>query len=167
MKSRVLAVFCLVLVVALGGQVFAQTQMTVTGSIYMSDTPKFMPIDKDHALIMADNQMGIFVADSGKGPFNNLSSHTVWIDYHDTAKDHWLGLTTFTDKDGDTMIFEIRDGGAPNMGTGKIIGATGKFTGMEGTANWTLQDLKSWPEGTRRTISFHNVWKLTLKKPLE
>ena len=102
----------------------------------------------------------------GKGPFNNLSGHTVWIDDYDTGKDHFYGFTTFGDKDGDKIFCEDQEGSAPNTGKAKLLWGSGKFAGIEGTTDLAYQDLKSWPDGTRRTIT-RAVWKVTLKKPLQ
>jgi hypothetical protein len=166
MKWRVVAVVCLFLALGLGGQIFAQTQATVTGNGYWTDTIKFMPIDKDHAIVMADDQMGVFVTDSGKGPFNNLSGHCVWLDSSAAGKDHWYGFTVFTYNDGDKIFWEIHEGSAQNTARGKILWGSGKFEGIEGTSDYAFQVAKSWPDGTRPMIIPHGVWKLTLKKPL-
>lgn len=166
MRYSLVLALGLALVLSLGGQAFAQTQMTVTGNGYWTDTIKFMPIDKDHAIVMADDQMGIFVTDSGKGPFNNLSGHCVWLDSSAAGKDHWYGFTVFTDNDGDKIFWEIHEGGAQNTARGKILWGSGKFEGIEGTSDYAYQVAKSWPDGTRLMIIPHGVWKLTLKKPL-
>ncbi len=166
MKWRVAAVFCLVLVVALGGQAFAQTQMTSTGTNYGSTTWKVMPVDQDH-LVFIGEQVGVRVDDSGKGPFNNTATHIAMILYMEKGVFHTRGYETHVDKDGDKIVWEIWDFPAgTNKGKGKILYATGKFAGMQGTVDYVLQPTpKDFPEGTSRTIC-QEVWKLTLKNPL-
>ena len=167
MKYRLVSALSLILALHLEGQVFAQTQMTLTVTNYTHDAYKAMPIDKDH-MVLTLEQFGVQLAESGKGPFNNLSSHGALIAYADKGERHFHGYYTYVDKDGDNIMWEIWDfpSGTPDRGAGKIIGGTGKFTGMEGTAeNIVIQHLKSWPDGTGRSIA-NMVWKLTLKNPL-
>jgi hypothetical protein len=60
---------------------------------------------------------------------------------------------TWTDKDGDKLIWELLDTppGASSS-PGRIIEGTGKYVGWEGTMEYTLQYPKSFPEGTMRGI---------------
>ncbi len=166
MKWRVAAIFCLVLVVALGGQAFGQTQVTSTGTNYGSTTWKVMPIDQDHMVFIGE-QVGVRVDDTGKGPFHNMATHIAMIMYMEKGEFVYHGYETHADKDGDKVIWEIWDFPAgTNRGKGKIIGATGKFEGMEGTMDFVLQPTpKGFPEGTTRTIC-QEVMKLTLKNPM-
>jgi len=165
MKLRVAAVFCLVLAVALGGPVFSQTQMTFNGTNYASSTFKAMPLDQGHVVLIGE-QLGIEVNESGKGPFNNLSTHFALTMYMDEKGGHYHGYGTYADKDGDKMVWEIWDFPAgSNKGKGKLLAATGKFAGMEGTADFSNEYPKGWPESTNRLIC-HEAFKLTLKNPL-
>jgi hypothetical protein len=165
MKWQFAAVFCLALFVGLGGQAFAQTQMTSTGTNYGSSEMKTMPIDQQHVVLIGE-QVGVRVDDSGKGPFNNLASHIAMIMYVDKGAFRYHGYETHVDKDGNSMIWEIWDLPGTNKGKGKLIGTTGKFAGMEGTVDFVLQPTpKGFPEGTSRTIC-QEVWKLALKNPL-
>ena len=156
----------LVLTLGLGGQVFAQTQMTDSGTNYGSAMPKAMPIDQDHIVIIWE-QMGVRVDDSGKGPFNNMATHLAMIMLIGKGVEQDHGYMTQSDKDGDKVVWEI--GAFPigtNMGKGKVIGATGKFEGMEGTMDYVLEPTpKTVPSESGRTIA-HEVIRYTLKKPL-
>ena len=165
MKWRI-ASFCMVLAVALVGQAFAQNQMTSTGINYGSSTFQISQIDQEH-MVGTGEQLGIRVDDTGKGPFHLLSTDIRMIMYIDKAGVRYRGFETHMDKDGDKVIWEIWDFPAgSNKGKGKIIGATGKFTGMEGTMDFELQNPpKGFPEGTTRTIC-KEFMKVTLKAPL-
>ncbi len=165
MKWRVVAVLCLALTLCVGGQVFAQIQVTVTGNMYLTDSPKFVPIDKEHAMVFADNEAGVYVTENGKGSFNNLAVRCIWLDSHDPGKEHWYGFSSTTDKDGDTIFWELHEGSSPQSGKAKILWGSGKFEGIEGTTDY-IQVEKSLPDGTRLVIIPNQVWKLTLKKPL-
>jgi hypothetical protein len=165
MKFTLVLVLGLVLTLSLGGQVFAQTQMTFKGTNYASSTFKATPVDQGRVVLIGE-QLGIEANETGKGPFNNLSTHFALIIYFDDKGGHFHGYGTYADKDGDKMIWEIWDFpvGADG-GKGKLIGATGKFAGMEGTADFVNEHPKAWPESTNRLIC-HEVFKVTLKNPL-
>ncbi len=167
MRHLLACVLGLALMLSLGWQVSADTQMTVTVTNYTHDAYKAMPIDKDHVVLTLE-QFGVQLTENENSPFNNLSSHGALIVYAGKGERHFHGYYTYVDKDGDNIVWEIWyfPSGTPDRGAGKIIGATGKYTGMEGTAeNIVIQHLKSWPAGSGRSIA-KMVWKLTLKNPL-
>ena len=165
MKYPSIVVLSLALALSLGGQISAQTQVTVTGNMYLTDNMKFLPIDKDHAMIFANDQAGVYVTNNGKGSFNNLAVRCIWIASHEPGRDHWYGFATTTDSDGDNIFWELHEGTAPHSGIAKIVWGSGKFEGIEGTTEYT-QIEKMLPDGTRLTMMPNQVWKLTLKKPL-
>ena len=168
MKQLAACVLGLALTLSFGGQVLADTQLTLNVANYTHDAYKAMPIDKDHVVLTLE-QFGVQLAENENSPFNNLSSHGALIVYASKGERHFPGYYTYVDKDGDNIVWEIWDfpSGIPDKGAGKIIGATGKYTGMEGTAeNIVIQHLKSLPGGSGRSIA-KMVWKLTLKNPLE
>jgi hypothetical protein len=156
-----LALIFLILAFCTGG--FADIQMTSSGNNYASFTAKVFPIDKDRLVITVE-QLGIRIEDSGKGPFNNMATHLVLVQYVDKGVPRFHGYITNMDKDGDKIVWEIWDAGE-NKGKGKIIGATGKFEGMEGTVDFMTIQIKGFPEDTGRLIC-HDIWKVTLKNPL-
>jgi len=156
----------LTLALAFGGQAFAQIQMTSTGTNYGSDASTFSPIDQEHWVATTD-QMGVRVDDSGKGPFHLISTDIRLLLFGDKSGVHYHGYYTMADKDGDKLMWEIWDFPAGSRtGKGKVIGATGKFSGIEGTMDYELMPTpKGFPWGTGRTIA-KEVVKLTLKNPL-
>jgi hypothetical protein len=52
------------------------------------------------------------------------------------------GYFTVTDKNGDKLLWELPEAGAkpsppnPVKGTVKVVGGTGKFTGIQGSMEW-------------------------------
>lgn len=75
---------------------------------------------------------------------------------------------TLADKDGDKMVWELWDTPAagPGKGTGKIVAASGKFVGMEGTIETQTVGLTGFKDsGTRYAIGYCTE-KLTFKAPL-
>jgi hypothetical protein len=59
----------------------------------------------------------------------------------------------WTDKDGGKVIWELTadPSGGPS-GTARLLDGTGKYTGWQGTMEYTLQFPKPFPEGTARGI---------------
>ncbi len=164
MSRRVLIAFCLVLALLVaGGQAFSQTRLTLKATDYVSDVWKALPVDKDHVFLIGE-EMGIQTSDNPA--FNDISCHFSTVVYIEKGVVHFHGYGVYADKDGDTMLIEFWDNPTVvNGGKGKVIGATGKFAGMEGTCDYVSEYPKAWPEGTGRLIS-HDTWNLTLKKPL-
>ena len=165
MKNLLVSVLCLAMALSLGGQVFAQTQMTSVGINYGSNVTRIFPIDQDH---WAGTQeiTGIRLDDSGKGPFHQMTTHIVLILYGDKSGVRLHGYSTFMDKDGDKFMAELWEASMTSpKGKGKVLGGTGKFAGIEGTVDYEVSNPKGFPEGTDRTIC-REVWKLTLKAPL-
>src|SRR6516162_3359702 len=59
----------------------------------------------------------------------------------------------WTDKDGDKVIWELTDDASgKSSGTARLIDGTGKYSGWQGTMEYTLQFPKPFPEGTARGI---------------
>jgi hypothetical protein len=108
MKYSLAIVFALVLALSLGGQVFAQTQMTVMGIKYDAGTPELSVIDQDHWVAIADLKGVKIDTTTGKGPLNNMASDTKLVLYGDKTGVHYLGYLTFSDKDGDKIVVEAR-----------------------------------------------------------
>jgi len=164
--KRWVSVLLIVLFVSTGATAFAQTQATVNGINYGSSSLKAMVVDQDHMILIGE-QVGVQIETSGKGPFNNMSTHIALIMWVDKGAYHYHGYETHMDKGGDKFVAEIWDFPAgSNKGQGKIIAATGKFAGMEGTLDFVLlAPPPGFPEGTTRTVA-QETWKLTLKNPL-
>ena len=155
----------LVLAFTWGGEGLSQTQkeMTLTGTNIGGATFKTVGLDQDHSVMQVEF-MGVRVDESGGGPFHEISTHVVAIGYVDKGVLTFKGIETHADKDGDKVIWEIAQspGAARGTGTGKIIGATGKFTGWQGTMEYATKVPKGFPDGTNRWICWE-VMKITTK----
>jgi len=73
------------------------------------------------------------------------------------------------DKDGDQYIVELTEEAAPQTGpisgTGKIIGGTGKFTGIQGGIEYTRTNLRPVADGTHQAVSkFKGSYKIVEPK---
>jgi len=153
-KCLLILVLSLVLAVIWGGEGFAQTkkEMTFSGTHYWSSMPKAFQIDPDR-LIRYPELLGVRVNDSGDGPFHGASVHIVAVAYSSKGYNGFRGYETWIDKDGDKLIWELMDTppGASSS-PGRLIEGTGKYTGWQGTMEYTLQYPKSFPQGTIRGI---------------
>jgi hypothetical protein len=153
-KSLLISVLSLIAVIAWGGEGIAQTkkEMTFSGTHYWSSTGKVFQIDPDR-LIMDSELMGVRVNDSGDGLFHGASVHIVGVAYRTKGYYGFRGYETWTDKDGDKLIWELLDTppGAASS-SARLIEGTGKYVGWQGSIEYTLQYPKSFPEGTRRGI---------------
>ena len=166
MKRLFVIASCAAVILALGGAASAQTQTTTSGTNYASLIMHVSPIDKDHWVATGDQQ-GIRTDDTGKGPFHMMSTDIQFTFYGDASGMRYHGFETHTDKDGDKIIWDMWDmGPGSNKGKGKIVGATGKFAGAEGTMDFDLLNPpRGFPEGTFRTVC-HERETITLRNPL-
>jgi len=139
------------------GRTLAQTKIVSSGVNYGTVvTLKGAPLDQEH-WVGSQELTGIRLDDTGKGPLHNLATYINIIVFVDKGVVQTRGYETHTDKDGDKVVWEISavdDPQHPGMqnGTGRILAATGKFAGMEGTMTFVVQVMKGFPDGTFRTI---------------
>jgi len=164
MNRKLMIPLCLLVALLAGGQVFAQTHLTFKGINYASTALKTMPVDKDH-IVLVGEQLGLEV--NNQPAFNNMSTHfSIIVYFNKDTGWHFHGYGVYGDKDGDTMMWEIWDSpSGADGGKGKLIGATGKFAGMEGTCDFVNEHPRGWPESTGRLVCRED-WNLTLKNPL-
>lgn len=149
-----IAFLSFILTVTWGSESFAQAkkEIELSGTHYWSSTPKVFRIDQDK-IIMESELLGIRVNDSNDGPFHGASVHIVGVSYRGKGYFGFRGYETWTDKDGDKLIWELLDTPpGSSKSPARILGGTGKYTGWEGTMEYTLQFPKPFPEGTSRGI---------------
>jgi hypothetical protein len=146
-------------VIPSGGEGFAQTkkEMNFSGTHYFSGTPKVFKLGPDQS-IMQMELLGVRVNDSGDGPFHGASVQIVSVAYRSKEYNGYRGYVTWTDKDGDKVIGELLDT-PPGVSSSpaRIIAGTGKYTGWQGTVEYTVQYLRAFPEGTSRGICREKV----------
>jgi hypothetical protein len=153
-KCLLILVLSLVLAITWGGEGFAQTkkEMTISGTHYWSSTPKAVQVDPERSISYLE-LFGVRVNDSGDGPFHGASVHIATVSYRSKGYNGFRGYETWIDKDGDKVIWELMDtpSGASSS-PGRLIEGTGKYSGWQGTMEYTLQYPKSFPQGTIRGI---------------
>ena len=141
---------------------------TISGTVNYAGTHKIIPLDKDRAVMVYDN-MGVRLEESGQGPFHGLSTHNIGIAYYEKGVGRLRGYMIHMDKDGDQYLVELTEEAAPMTGpingTGKIIGGTGKFTGIEGGIEYTRTGLRPVADGTHQAVSkFKGSYKIVEPK---
>ena len=133
----------------------ATKEINFSGTHYWSGTPKVFQIDPDRSVLEMEI-FGVRVNDSGDGPFNGASVYIAVLHCQNKGPVDPVrsrNYEVWTDKDGDKVIWELTDdsSGGPS-GTARLIDGTGKYTGWQGTMQYTLQFPKPFPEGTGRGI---------------
>jgi hypothetical protein len=165
MKKLILtAAICLAIAIGWGELVFAQSakEVQLSGTHYYGHTPKVFKLDQDQMIIQFET-LGVRVNDSGEGLFHEASVHIVGILYRGKDGTRLRGFETWTDKDGDKLVWEILEKETENPqpgtspGTAKVLSGTGKYVGMQGTMDWIVRNPKPFPEGTGRGICRETV----------
>ena len=152
-KCLLISILSLVLAIIWGGEAFAQTQKEIefSGTNYSGITSKLFQLDQDQIIVQFD-LLGVRVDDGGEGPFHGTATHAVGFVYIGKGGKRSRAFMTWTDKDGDKLIWELNDAPTGNSGTAKVFAATGKFIGYEGTMDYVTESPKPFPEGTGRVI---------------
>lgn len=167
--KKVILVSILTLILFVGFVQLSAAEMAKEGSgssttIY-SGTMKIVPLDENH-LVIAYQNTGAMLSDTGEGPFNNMSIHNVGTLYFENGVGTLLGYVTCTDPEGDKILVELRENNAKpapamNSGTGKFIYGTGKFTGIEGTMEYKRWYVRPATKDTFQAISkSKSSWKI-------
>jgi len=154
---------------ALGANAQIAKEGTFSGTNTYAGTDRAIPLDKDRFVIVYENT-GVRLDDSGQGPFHKMSTHNVGILYFEKGVGRLKGYLTSMDKDGDKFLVEITEEASQlypkeTSGTGKIIGGTGKFTGIQGGMEYTRQNVRQVAAGTHQAISkYKGSWKIVEPK---
>jgi|GEM_PF-303563 len=162
--ATILALVLLVAFVPISNAEMAKEGTDSGVSIY-TVTPTIVSLDKDRYAVEFE-LLGVYLSDAGKGPFHNMSSQCVGVIYYDKGVGKLLGYMVMTAPDGDKVLVEIKEDKAlpppnPNKGTGKFLGGTGKFAGIEGTLEYSRYYTRPAKKGVAHAVSpskYH--WKI-------
>jgi hypothetical protein len=158
----------LILSISLGWNAIAQMpkEGTFSGANTYAGTHKLISIDKDRFVLSYENS-GVYVDDSGGSPFDRVATNNVGVQYWEQGIGRLRGYVTIIDKDGDKVLWEITETESkpsppnPVNGIGKILGGTGKFTGIQGSIEYTRQMVRPFASGTHQGITkYKGSWKL-------
>ena len=163
-RFTILSALSLVFALALAGVVLAQgaKEMQFSGTHYYGHTPKVFKLDQDQMVIQFET-LGVRVNDNGNGPFHEASVHIAGVLYRGKNGSRLRAFETWTDSDGDKLIWELAEKASKDTppgtspGTAKVISGTGKYVGMQGSMDWLLRYPKPFPEGTGRGICREQV----------
>lgn len=156
-RFNFIALTILVLAISWAGQAHSQDQneLTFSGTHYYGHTPKVYKLSEGQIIIQFET-LGVRVNDNGQGPFHESSVHITGILYRGKDGNRLRAFETWTDKDGDKLIWELVDKKMENAppgttpGTGKVFSGTGKYAGMQDTMDFLVRNPKSFPAGTGR-----------------
>ncbi len=165
MKRLALAVVTsLVIATVWGGDVLAQgkKESQFSGTHYYGHTPKVFKLDQDQMIVQFET-LGVRVNDNGEGPFHEASVQIAGVLFRGKDGTRLRGFETWTDKDGDKLVWEIMEKKIQNSppgtspGTANVVSGTGKYVDTQGTMDWVLRYPKPFPEGTGRGICSEKV----------
>ncbi len=167
--KKCLLILVLSLVFSIGLRLDAIAQMpdegTFSGTLIYSGTYRTIPIDKERMILTYENT-GVRIEDSKAGPFHQVSTHNIGVMYFEKGVGVLRGYLTWVDKDGDKVTWELTEtdsklGSVSTKGTAKAIAGTGKFTGIQGSMEYTRQNLRPVADMTNQAVSFSKGnWKI-------
>jgi hypothetical protein len=163
-RLAIITLTSLIVAVTGGGQGIAESSKSIkfSGTHYYGHTPKVFRLDPNQMIIQFET-LGLRVNDNGEGPFHDASVHIVGVLYRGQGGSRLRAFETWTDKDGDKLIWELveKTSQEPQPGTSpgsaEVFSGTGKYAGMQGTMDWLLRYPKPFPEGTGRGICRETV----------
>jgi hypothetical protein len=169
MNTKLIVVFSLVLLIGLGVNSKAQAQNEVTESVTGSyyGTSKMLPFGPDRAYATWE-VFGVILSDTGEGLFHNTTNRCVGAWFGERGNWEGEGYCTYTLKDGEKVFMSFKHGGKmgipppPAKGTGKFIGGTGKYSGIQGELEFTSYTLRPASEGIMQSC---NKGKIRYKLP--
>jgi hypothetical protein len=166
MKIRLLVILGLIMisVFGLGNVVSGQNEVTESVTTGYYGTFKLLPLGADRALSIWES-FGTIVADAGEGLFHNTTIRCVGKTFREKGDFEMEGNCSYTMKDGEKVFLSFKYGGkvgAPTKGTAKMIGGTGKYSGIEGRVELVSYPLRPSAEGITQS---YNKAKIIYRLP--
>jgi hypothetical protein len=156
----------LVLSFILGLNAHAQSsEVTESVTTGFYSTFKVFPLGADRGYMTWEN-FGTVVSDTGGGLFNGVTIRCLGTTYWEKGDQSSEGYCTYTMKDGEKVFASVKFGGKagvpapPAQGTSKLIGGTGKYSGIEGRTEYSMTFLRPSVEGIGQSV---NKVKITYK----
>ena len=169
MRARLLVILSLVTLTVFGFDNIARGQNEVTESVTTSyyGTSKVVPLGPDRVYVTWES-FGVVVSDTGGGLFHNTTIRLAGA--YLAEKGNWESdvYGFYTLKDGEKVFVSGKFGGKMGMppppanGTAKFIGGTGKYSGIQGGAEFVQIMLRPPFEGATHS---YNKAKITYKLP--
>jgi len=135
-----------------------------SGKVYWTGTFKVLAMGKTMAQ-MNYEAYGVNVSDTGKGLLHLASGHVLGAMFMvKGVYENDSGIIHYTRTDGDEIFLRYTTSGTMTKGgkgTATIVGGTGKFEGITGTAEFKRISLRPPEEGHFASFSISNIsWKL-------
>ena len=169
MKTRLLVILSLVTlaVFVFGNIARGQNEVTesVTTGYYMTSKP--LPLGPDRGY-MTWESFGVVVSDTGEGLFHNATIRCIGTTFGEKGSWESEGYCAYTLKDGEKVFLSMKQVGKmgtpmpPGEGTAKMIGGTGKYSGIQGRTEYTSYFLRPSAEGISQ---MYNKAKIIYKLP--
>ena len=128
---------------AVGGELAKEG--AVSGKMYSSVTGSILAMG-DERLQMTYESSGVMVDDSGNGFPHNAAFFALGSLHAIKGKFEESGFTVLTPPDGDKIYSTFKGSGTfgkPVKGTWTYVGGTGKYTGIEGSGEYTRHSLQN------------------------
>ncbi len=170
MKTKFLVVLSLVTLAVFGFGNIVRGQNEVTESVTTSyyGTSKAFPLGPDR-IYMTWESFGVLVSDTGEGLFHNATIRCMGANLAEKGSWEGEGYCAYTLKDGEKVFISFKMGGKlgtpilpPSQGAAKMIGGTGKYSGIEGRTEYTSYYLRPSAEGIAQN---YNKAKIIYKLP--
>jgi hypothetical protein len=169
MKTRLLVILSLITLAVFGFGNIARGQNEVTESVTAGyyGTSKALPLGPDRGY-MSWESFGVVVSDTGEGLFHNATIRCIGTNFAEKGSWEGEGYCTYTLKDGEKVFLSFKFGGKmgmplpPAQGAGKMIGGTGKYSGIQGRTEYTSYFLRPPAEGITQN---YNKIKIIYKLP--
>jgi len=160
MKTRLSVISVLIMLSVFGVNNIALGQSAVTELFTVSfyGTYKVMQSVPGSAYVTWES-FGVIVDDSGQGLFHKATVRLIGRTIYE--KEGWTGdfYGTYTMKDGEKVFSSGKMSGkvttppAPSSGTLKLLGGTGKYAGIQGSAEFVSNPLRPPAEGAMHSYS--------------
>jgi hypothetical protein len=148
--------------------VFVATLLLAPLSVWAADLPKqgtdsytttYVAVSRDQMkagdrMITAFESVGITRNDNGGAMFNDMGARCLGTSEVVGKDAVSRGTCVETDDDGDEIYSTYQSKGL--SGTHTFVGGTGKYAGLSGTADYTVQPVKS-PDGRGMAIVRHKA----------
>jgi len=128
---------------------------------------KVLPLGPERGYNTSES-FGVVLSDTGEGLFHNVTIHCISANFGEKGSWEGEGYCAYTLKDGEKVFLSIKLGGKygtpmpPAKGTAKMIGGTGKYSGIEGRTEYTQYFLRPSAEGI---VQVYNKAKIIYKLP--
>jgi len=166
MKIKLLVVLSLVLLTASGMEDIARAQGEITELVTVSlyATGKTLPLGP-HGTYIAWESYGVVISETAEGLFHGATNRCVGAFFSAQGTVEGEGYCSFTLKDGEKVFASLKTGakaGGPSKGAHKILGGTGKYSGIQGETEVTSYPLRSSSEGASQS---YNKLKIRYRLP--